>query len=363
MKSIDSLNVSILCGGQSSEHAISILSAQNVVGVLLGLGCAVEVVWIDQSGQWWRLISANIFVDTGVQAKEQLVLTPGGTSPWRTATTPSMVDVVFPLVHGETGEDGALQGLLDLLSLPYVGANVISSAIGMHKEMAKRVWRAAALPTCDWVTLSPTTRANYSYDSLASQWGDRLFVKPACQGSSVGVSCVTDAESFERALDLAFQYSDCVLVEPAIDGVEIECSVRGYGDELVASVPGELDVHHDFYSYDAKYNDKQGATAIVPARLNQQQQTAVQQLALAACRTLLVEGMARVDFFVNDERIVINEINTIPGFTEISLYPRNWQESGVSVRSLVQDLLISAIDHFEQRIKRYALISDTMKKD
>ncbi len=363
MKSVDSINVSIICGGQSSEHAISIVSAQNVVRTLVQMSCSPEVIWIDLSGQWWRLSSSSEFLEAGVQTKEPLVLTPGCSSPWRTTSTPSLVDVVFPLIHGETGEDGSLQGLLELLSVPYVGANLMSSAMCMNKDMAKRVLRAAALPTCDWFALSPSSRGNTSFESLASQWGEVLFVKPACQGSSFGVSRVTDANGFNRALDLAFQYDDGVLVEPAMKGVEIECSVRGYGSDLTASIPGELDVHHDFYSFDAKYNDQHGATAIVPARLNAQQETAVQQLALAACRALQVEGMARVDFFVSDERIVINEINTIPGFTEISLYPRNWQASGLSMEQLIQDHIVSAIRYFEQRKKTHISTSDTIKKD
>ena len=348
MKTIQQLNVSVICGGQSSEHDISLRSAQFVVNQLVGMQCSVQVIWIDLDGRWWALESASSFVSQGIADKFPLVLTPGSSHPWQSLLTnkPIAVDVVFPLVHGETGEDGCLQGLLTCLGVPFVGANVLASALCMHKDMAKRLWRDAGLPTCDWVTVSRHDKHIHSYAELAARWGNVLFVKPAGQGSSYGVTRVTSEAEFGPAIDQALSFHDCALIEPAVIGTEVECAIKGYGDQLSASVLGELEVHHDFYSFDAKYNDPQGARAIIPARLDSKRQQQIQQLALQACRVLSVEGMARVDFFVNDQHILLNEINTIPGFTSISLYPKNWQATGLSTLTLLSDLLLTA---FEQR--------------
>jgi D-alanine-D-alanine ligase len=265
----------------------------------------------------------------------------------------SHLDVIFPVVHGPMCEDGTIQGMLELAGIPYVGAGVLGSAVGMDKDVMKRLLREAGIATPRFHTLRHYDYRRNAQTAMrvAESLGFPLFVKPANLGSSVGVSRVTSRSALPDALERAFAYDAKVLVEEAIVGREIECSVLG-NDEPVASIPGEIVVTHadGYYSYEAKYLDDKGATLAIPAALDDQLTREVQRLSIAAFRTLECSGMARVDFFVTPaRRVLVNEINTIPGFTAMSMYPKLWSASGVPPRELVSRLLDLALERHERR--------------
>ena len=260
--------------------------------------------------------------------------------------------MVFPVLHGPFGEDGALQGLLKMADIPFVGAGVLGSAVGMDKVIMKRLLRDAHIPIAAFIPL----RFNETipeYSSIAAELGEPFFVKPANLGSSVGVSKIHNASEYKQAVSRAFEYDNKILFEENITGREIECSVLG-NDEPVASLPGEIIPRHEFYSYDAKYIDEQGAALEIPARLPDGTIAGIQKLSVAVFQALSCEGMARVDFFLRgDSEIIVNEINTIPGFTSISMYPRLWNASGIPYVELIDRLIQLAIERFERerRIK------------
>jgi D-alanine-D-alanine ligase len=261
------------------------------------------------------------------------------------------VDVFFPIVHGTLGEDGALQGLLEMAGAPYVGCGVLGSAVGMDKDVAKRLLRDAGLPVVEFLV----ARAERAHGPeltrrVAAELGFPCFVKPANLGSSVGVVKVRRAEDFEAALAEAFRYDRKLLIERAIDAREIEAAVLG-GPEPSVSLPGEIVPHHEFYSYEAKYLDPAGAELLVPAPLTPEQTREVQGLSLRVFEALELEGLARVDFFLDrrDGRWFVNEVNTLPGFTEVSMYARMWQQSGLDYRSLLSRLIELGLARFEAR--------------
>jgi D-alanine-D-alanine ligase len=261
------------------------------------------------------------------------------------------VDVVFPVLHGPFGEDGTVQGLLKLANLPFVGAGVLGSAVGMDKDVMKRLLRDAKIPVPKFLVFERSELGRIKYAPVKRLLGLPFFVKPANLGSSVGISKVTNEREFSGALREAFRYDNKVLLEEGINGREIECSVLG-NDNPIASLPGEIITSHDFYSYDAKYLDEKGAQLIVPARLPKQVVTRIQELALKAFKVLCCEGMGRVDFFLRGRsEVIVNEINTIPGFTTISMYPKMWQASGISYSRLIDRLIRLALERF-QREKR-----------
>ncbi len=239
------------------------------------------------------------------------------------------IDVIFPVLHGPYGEDGTIQGLARLANLPCVGAGILGSSVGMDKDVMKRLLRDAGIPIGRFVTITALTRSWFTYAGLAKELSKVLYVKPANLGSSVGISRVQNEDEFIKALDHAFSYDLKVVVEEEIKGREIECAVLG-NEEPRASIPGEVIPHAAFYSYEAKYIDDDGAGLEIPARLTPDQVTRVQEIAVNTFTTLECLGMARVDVFLTpDDRIIVNEINTIPGFTSISMYPKLWEISGV----------------------------------
>ena len=259
------------------------------------------------------------------------------------------IDVVFPVLHGPFGEDGTVQGLLRLADVPFVGAGVLGSAVGMDKDVMKRLLRDAGIPVGKFITLRAGDKL--SFKDAKKKLGSPLFVKPANLGSSVGVSKVRTETEFKKAVKEAFQFDTKVIVEEFIEGREIECSVLG-NDDPIASVPGEIILHDDFYSYDAKYIDENGASLEIPAKLDAKTRKLVQETAVRTFKALECEGMGRVDSFVTkDGRVVVNEINTIPGFTSISMYPKLWEASGISYSKLVDKLIQLAIERFEKQRK------------
>lgn len=365
MVEVSQLSLSVICGGQSSEHDISILSAQMIARHALSVVANVTVIYVTHQGEWLSLNSTDAFINDGDLTGQVVQLTPGATTPWCLQHTqePQVVDVVFPAIHGTTGEDGCLQGCLQLLNVPFIGAHVLGSAIGFHKAVVKQLWRSHDLPTCDWRVVTQDSSTHVSYLEMAQQLGSVLFVKPSSQGSSIGITRVTDDASYQAAVQLALSYDDCVLVEPEIVGREIECSVQGHGQQLQVSVPGEVIVHDTFYTFDAKYCNATGAQTQMPAVLTDVQKTTVQQLALSAARLIYCEGMARVDFFVTDDGVFLNEINTVPGYTDTSLYPANWEASGVSMATLLTRQITSAIEMAQHRqsLSRCSQVVDSSK--
>ena len=346
-------HITVLCGGQSTEHEISIVSASNVVAGLDRDKYHVSVIYISRQGGWYFLEEleevreAKIQKTIAEQKAIPLLIKPGSPKqPWvfqNNSGQQISTDCVFPVLHGALGEDGAMQGLLEILNVPYVGANVLGSAICMEKHIAKRLLRFANLPTADWVRIDQESIDQYSYQQVADRLGDVVFVKPVSLGSSIGISKVKNQQQFDAAIRDAFQYDDQVIVEKCIVGREIECSVLG-NSEAVASLPSEVISHYDFYSYEAKYLDPKGAETVSPADLPEAIVTQIQALSVETFKVLQCEGMARVDFFVTpEEEIFINEVNTIPGFTDISLYPKNWAVSGLAYSELLNDLIELAI--------------------
>lgn len=317
---MDSLRkkVGIIFGGQSAEHEVSIQSARNIVEAMDKDKYEVTEIFIDKNGEWF-VNSASV-------------------NPFDILKT---VEVVFPIVHGTNGEDGALQGLLRMVGVPFVGADVLGSAVGMDKDVMKRLLRDAGIPIGKFVTTRKSDEL--SYDQAVDKLGVPLFVKPANAGSSVGVHKVKSAEEYASALMDAFKYDTKVLVEEYIKGREIECAVLG-NYEPRASLPGEVQASHEFYSYDAKYIDPNGAKIIIPADLSTELVLEVQEIAIKTFQTLECYGLARVDVFVTPEnKIIVNEINTLPGFTSISMYPKMWQVSGINYTDLISKLIELAL--------------------
>jgi len=258
---------------------------------------------------------------------------------------------VFPVLHGPFGEDGTVQGLLKLANIPFVGASVLGSAIGMDKDVMKRLLRDARVPIGRFHVYGRSAADRIKFTPLTKDLGQPLFVKPANLGSSVGISKVEKRSELEAAVRNAFRFDNKILIEEFIEGREIECSVIG-NDDPIASLPGEIVTGHNFYSYDAKYIDDQGSRLEIPAKLPRAIVKSVREIAIKTYRTLCCEGMARVDFFVKaNGQVLVNEINTIPGFTQISMYPKMWAASGISYPKLIDRLIQLALQRFRQEQK------------
>lgn len=354
------IRVVVLYGGRSAEHEVSVQSARNVVEALGTAGVAVVPVRISREGAWRRVTADGLDREAageGAAEGPEVLAVSGGEGRARLlrrtdAAVEAEGEVVFPVLHGTYGEDGTVQGLLEMLDVAYVGAGVLGSSVGMDKDVTKRLLRDAGLPGPRFEVLRASDRSGARFASLAERLGSPVFVKPANLGSSVGVHKAGDEGSLLAALDDAFRYDRKVLVEEFIEGREIECAVLG-NDEPQASVPGEIVPRHEFYSYDAKYVDADGAALLAPAPIEPDVADRVRDLAVRAFRALCCEGMARVDFFLRGrDELLVNEINTIPGFTRISMYPRLWEVSGVPSPTLVRRLVDLAI---ERRNRRAAL--------
>ena len=312
------LRVAVLCGGRSGEHEISLRSAESIMAGLDRAKYEVQRIFISPEGRW----------------------EPGPISP-QPGANPG-IDVVFPVLHGTFGEDGTVQGLLELADLPYVGAGVLASAVSMDKESTKRLLAERGLPVVEYVTV---TRAHPNSFSLPFP----LFVKPANLGSSVGISKVKNCAELETALELAGQFDRKILVERGIAGRELECSVLG-SEQPVAAIPCEIIPSREFYDYEDKYL-LDAAKLLVPAPLTPEQTAEIQKLAVEAYQAVDCEGMARVDFLLEAStgKLYINEINTIPGFTSISMYPKMWEQAGVPFAELLDRLIDLAMARHRAR--------------
>ncbi|MGC0795294.1 D-alanine--D-alanine ligase [Pantoea agglomerans pv. betae] len=353
------LRVGIVFGGKSAEHEVSLQSAKNILEAIDKTRFDVVLLGIDKQGHW-RLNDASNFLLNAENpalialnhAAEDVALVPGTTQQQiitrHNAHPLSQIDVIFPIVHGTLGEDGSLQGLLRMASLPFVGSDVLGSAVSMDKDFTKRLLRDAGLNVAPWVSVTQAQRAQLDASAVIARFGLPLFIKPANQGSSVGVSKVDRIEEFDAALALAFSFDRKVLIEQGIKGREIECAVLG-NDAPEASPCGEVVVHDTFYSYDTKYISESGAQTVVPAAISPETSDAIREVAIKAFTALECFGMARVDVFLTDDgEIIVNEVNTLPGFTNISMYPKLWQAAGLSYQDLISRLIDLALERHQQ---------------
>jgi D-alanine-D-alanine ligase len=313
------LKIGILFGGKSAEHEVSINSANNVIKALDKTKYQIFKIKINQNGKF------NINSLKGL-------------------------DVVFPVLHGPFGEDGSMQGFLKIMNLPFVGPGVLGSAVGMDKDIMKRLFRDAGIPVGKFETIR--NGEEVSFIKLSKSLGLPMFVKPANLGSSVGIHKIKNEADFKKAIGDAFLYDTKLIFEENINGREIECSVLG-NENPIASIPGEIIPNGDFYSYNSKYLDNKSVSKI-PAELSNGLVKKIQDTAVKVFKTLNCEGMGRVDFFLKDDgKILVNEINTLPGFTAISMYPKMWEASGLPISKLLDELIDLAIVRFkrEQKLK------------
>ena len=344
------INVLVVFGGQSSEHDVSLRSAQTVIGALDPDRYAVRQVGITREGGWigsgdpMAALTAN---SPFFQIADGKSMTDLHTEPGLPVLSRDSIDVVFPVLHGPMGEDGTVQGMLELAGIPYVGSGVLGSAVAMDKAMAKLVLSQAGVPQAKWALVNRfewESNADTVVASIVADLGLPCFVKPANMGSSVGVSKAHDEVELRDAIPFALQYDRRVVVEEAVDGRELEISVLG-NDQPIASVAGEVVPCNEFYDYNAKYVDDD-SELLIPADLSPDKLAEAQDMAIRSFRALDLAGMARVDFFMEreSERLILNEVNTIPGFTSISMYPMLWQASGVSLSELVDRLIELAVE-------------------
>ncbi len=343
--SASKLRVAVLFGGRSGEHEVSVRSAASVIAALDRSRYAVVPVGIAKSGEWLDPAASAALLpsaecgplETGV--KPRFSRRPGASTGF---------DVVFPVLHGTFGEDGAVQGFLELGEAPYVGSGILGSACGMDKDVMKRLFRERGLATVEHVCLLRGERRG-GIEAVERRFSYPLFVKPANLGSSVGISRAADRGELTAALDLAAEFDRKIVIEPAVLGREIECSVLG-NDSPQASLPGEIVTPCGFYDYETKYVTDDAELAI-PAALGAERTAAIQRLAVEAFQAVECAGLARVDFFLEKAtgRILLNEVNTMPGFTSISMYPKLWEASGLPYPALLDRLIELALERCGER--------------
>jgi D-alanine-D-alanine ligase len=365
------LRVGVLFGGRSGEHDVSLHSARAVMAALEQAGHDVVPIGITREGRWLvggdphRALSSG---DVGGEQSVSMLPEPGGTglvalggehaSLSRAAV--GTLDVLFPVLHGTYGEDGTVQGLFDLAAVPYAGAGVLGSALGMDKVVQKALWRGLGLPVVEHLSVQ-RRELEHDADAVLDRVEQTLsypcFTKPANLGSSVGVSKARDRTELHLGLQQAARYDAKLLVERGIDARELECGVLG-NDDPIASVVGEIVAGADFYDYRAKYLDN-GSQAIIPADIDPDLARTVQRMAVEAFKAVNAAGLARVDFFLDrsNGQLYLNEINTMPGFTEISMYPKLWQASGVSFSELVTRIAELGIQRFAERARNQTSFS------
>lgn len=364
------VRVAVIFGGRSGEHDVSLRSARAVMEALDPNRYEVVPIGITREGRWLHGDDPLRRLETGSQlarlegragstastdgAGNELIIARTAMPPVFASATPGAIDVVFPVLHGPHGEDGTVQGMLELADVPYVGAGVLASSVAMDKAMTKVVLTQTGIPQAPWVLVA---RRDWRRDpgaiteQIVAEIGFPCFIKPANMGSSVGVSKAHQLAELAAALDLAARYDRKLVVEKAIVGKELEISVLG-NDEPIASAISEVVPTHEFYDYDAKYVDEHGASFILPADIPVDKAAELRELALRAYRAIDCSGMARVDFFLEAAtgRVLLNEINTIPGFTAISQYPKMWEASGLPFDQLVDRLIALALErHAEKR--------------
>ena len=365
MSAVKRLRVGVLFGGRSGEHEVSLASAASVIRALDPEKYEAVPIGISKDGRWLVGTSSVKMPADVLKSGDRVVLPPDPNAAALVplgpgAGQPSVsVDVVFPVLHGTFGEDGTVQGLIELAGLPYVGAGVLASAVGMDKDVQKRLFEQAGLPIVPFLAVR---RSEWEHGrakvlkAIKKKFRFPLFVKPATLGSSVGMTRVKAAHEISAAMDHAAEFALKIVVERGVVGREIEVSVLG-NDNLSASIPGEIVPHREFYDYQAKYLE-QGTQLLIPAKLTKAQVAVFQDYAVRAFRCIDGSGMARCDFFLErrSNKIYVNELNTIPGFTSISMYPKLWEASGLPYPRLIDRLIELAIElHAEKARTKYSI--------
>ena len=363
------IRLGVFFGGSSTEHEVSVLSTESVLKNLDASKYEVLPIAVTKQGEFIvgedNII--NVMPDAGNKIKN--ARSRNGSDLMLCENIPAIIgsdlkkyiDVAFPLIHGYLGEDGALQGMLRAFQVPFVGCDILGSALNIDKSVEHMSLKSAGLPVVRSFTLH--SKYDMSYADCASELGSILFVKSADVGSSVGVSKVRNEEEYIAALDDSFQYSDTVVVEAFFQGHEVECAVLGNRENVQASLCGEIVLHSDFYSYDAKYVDADAAEVVVPTALPDSITEKLREAAILAFKATKCEGMARVDFLVKDNGdFVINELNTIPGFTTISMYPKAWEATGVSYSALLDKVIELGVARYNRDPKIERSYKDAVKK-
>lgn len=372
------MNIAVIYGGRSGEHEVSIVSATSIVRHLDKEKYKITLIGISKEGSWYYQDYAQIDrirdeeatqLEIVQDSQREVMITPGGgaarglrVAGANNAFVNIKVDLALIVLHGTYGEDGTIQGLFDMASIPYTGCGCLSSALAMDKEMAKAVWSHAGLPVLPHRCLHSDDVAQTQWESSKLQalvasaekeFGYPLFVKPCSAGSSVGAAKAANFADLKAALQEAFKWDYKVLIEPGLNPREIECSVTGNSthQEAVAYTPGEIAPTHQFYDYDAKYTDPDGAKLIIPADITEEQKETIRSMAVRAYRALDCTGLSRVDFFLDKESgsIYLNEINTMPGFTSISMFPKMCQAAGLKYPQLLDLIIQQGLDRFRQR--------------
>ncbi len=359
------LRIGVLFGGRSGEHEVSLASAASVIRALDPEKYEPVPIGITKDGRWLVGTSAVKMLPEVLKSGARVMLPADPSAAALVAVGPSsgqpsvMVDVMFPVLHGTFGEDGTVQGLLELAGLPYVGAGVLGSAVGMDKDVQKRLFEQAGLPIVPFLALR---RTEWEHDrarvlkAIKKKFKFPLFVKPATLGSSVGMTRVKSAHEIAAAMDVAAEFALKIIVECGVNAREIEVSVLG-NDEVRASIPGEIVPHREYYDYAAKYLEG-GTDLLIPAPLTKKQVATFQDFAVRAFRAIDGTGMARCDFFLErrTNKIFVNELNTIPGFTSISMYPKMWEASGLPYPKLIDRLIELALElHREKARTKYSI--------
>lgn len=345
------IKLAILFGGKSAEHEVSLFSAKNIYNAINKDKFDCTLIGIEKNGIWKKATSAGLIageapkIESEFQNRE-LSIPLGQEGIGNEVTDFSGYDVVFPVLHGQYGEDGSIQGLLKVADLPFVGPSVLGSAVGMDKDVMKRLLRDSGIPIGKFLSFTKFEKENISFEKVSSELGLPVFIKPANQGSSIGISKAENEMEFIDAINLAFIYDRKIIIEENIIGREIECAVLG-NEVPIASRIGEVISNknrHSFYSYEAKYFDEKGAAIEIPASIDNSVSDKAKDIAIATYKCLCCEGMARVDFFLKEDgNLIVNEINTIPGFTKSSMYPKLWEASGIQYGELIEKLIDLAI--------------------
>jgi D-alanine-D-alanine ligase len=350
--------VGIIFGGRSAEHEVSLQSAKSIIEAIDKDKYELVLIGLDKKGKWFLIENHDFLLNPTdpksirLNASLNIGVVPGEESYQLMDISNNQpikkLDAVFPVLHGPYGEDGTMQGLLKLANLPFVGPGVLGSSVSMDKDVMKRLMRDAGIKNADFLVFHHHQLSSIDYREVEKKLGSPVFIKPANMGSSVGVNKAKNEQEFFDFMKEAFRFDTKVVVEEFIKGREIECAVLG-NEEPIASVPGEIIAHHDFYSYEAKYIDEKGASLKIPADLPENILKKVQETAIDTFKTLCCEGMGRVDMFVTDDhRIFVNEINTLPGFTKISMYPKLWEYSGIPYKELISRLFDLAIERHKR---------------
>ncbi len=350
------LNLGLIFGGRSGEHEVSLQSAKSITNAVNRDRFNLYLIAIDKQGNWFLADESDYLVNADdpkniclhVKPDQQIAIIPSDNTNKLIGLSDGKdlgkLDVIFPIIHGTFGEDGSLQGFCSMLNLPCVGADVLGSSVGMDKLIAKQLLIQAGIPVARYLVAEEKNNPDKVVGDAINYFDFPVFVKPVCSGSSVGVYKAHNKEELGDSIRKALRFDKRVLIEEAVEGREIECSILG-NDDLIASVPGEIIPRHSFYSYEAKYIDVEGAILEMPAKISDDIAVKVQTIAKKAFKTLACSGMARVDMFLRSSgEIVLNEINTLPGFTRISMYPKLLQLSGIPYPELIERLVDLAVE-------------------